>query len=181
MIVICGNLTARIEHGVSVGTIARTAATRGAAVQVVGIVPDDPGGDGFLMRMAAVGIGHAAVLREPARDLEPADLELGLRYLPDVRVIVAVDMPPAVIAAASEHAAWSGAALIVLNRKPHGDIEPPPSVPDGATVIEAPARDPDGTFAGFVGLLAARLDGGETAADAWAATTRELAIDSIQA
>lgn len=179
VIVICGNLTARIEHGLSVGRVARTAAARGAAVQVVGVVPDDPEGDGLLMDMAAERIGHAAVLREPARDLESADLELALRYLPEVRVIVAVVMPPAVIATAAEYAAWSGASLIVLDPGHHGDAEPPPSVADGATIIEAPARDADGTFAGFVGSLAARLDAGATPADAWAATIRELAIDAI--
>jgi hypothetical protein len=158
--------------------VAARAAAAGAEVQVVGLVPDEPAGDRLLLELAAERIGHAAVLREPARDVEAADLDLALRYLPEVRVIVVVAMAPGVVAAAAEHAAWSGAALVVLDRGSDGG-EPAPELPEGAVVLQAPASDPDGTFAGFVGAFAARLDGGATPADAWAATTRELAVDAI--
>lgn len=145
----------------------------------MGVVPDGLDGDRLLLELAAANVGHAAVLREPARDLEAADLDLALRYLPEVRVVVVVEMPTPVVAAAADHAGWSGAALIVLDRAPGGDDLPPSELPDGAIVLESPTSDPDGTFAGFVGAFAARLDGGATPADAWAATTRELAVDPV--
>ena len=50
------------------------------------------------------------------------------------------------------------------------------SVPGGHTVYQF---DPDETFAGFVGAFSARLDRGEKPADAWDATLRELAVDSV--
>jgi hypothetical protein len=97
--------------------------------------------------------------------LEPADIELALRYLPDYRVLVIADAIPAesleVVLAASR---WSGAALIVLIQH---DSEPPALSPE-ATVLEAPDGDPDGAFAGVVGAYAAALDRGEEPAEAFA-------------
>jgi hypothetical protein len=85
---------------------------------------------------------------------------------------------------ASDHAEWLGARLVVVERPERSgeaavDGEPPgiEGITDGAIVLEAPTSDPDGTFAGFVGSLAARLDAGATPADAWAETTRQLAVD----
>ena len=179
MIVTCGALGASNARGVSAAAVARRAAANGASVQVVGVLPEGPVADRLLLELAAEGIGHAAVLREPARELEAADLDLALRYLPEVRVVVVVEMPAPIVAAAAEQTQWSGAALIVLDRAAVDAELPPPNLPDGAIVLESPATDPDGTFAGFVGVLAARLDAGATAADAWAATTRELAVDPV--
>lgn len=180
MIVICGSLARRPEDGLSVLRVARTAAESGAAVQVVGVVPDDPEGDRLLMGMSAEQVGHVAVLRGPARELEAADVDVALRYLPDVRVIVVAGLSSVVIATAAASAAWSGAALVVLERRPFRGTELPTSSLDAAMIVEAPKRDPDGAFAGFVGSLIARLDAGSTAADAWAATTRELSVDVIR-
>ena len=97
--------------------------------------------------------------------LEPADIELALRYLPDYRVLVIADPLPAasldVVLAASR---WSGAALVML--VPHG-TEPPALEPD-VTVLEAPDDDPDDAFASVVGAYAAALDRGEEPAEAFA-------------
>jgi hypothetical protein len=182
VIVVCGELIGGTLSGASAVAIAARAAAAGATVEAVGIVPDDSDGDRRLLQLSRAGVRHAAVLREPERDLEAADLELALRYLPDIRVIVVVAMPPAVVQASSDHAGWSGTELVVVQRSGRGEATDggtPPAVPEGAIVLESPASDPDGSFAGLVGMFAARLDSGATPADAWAATTRELAVDPI--
>ena len=72
MLVVIGNLAAREENGriraagMPAG-IARTAASAGAAVQIVGRVGEDPPGDALLVDLAAAGVGHVAVLRTPGR------------------------------------------------------------------------------------------------------------------
>lgn len=141
------------------------------------MVPDDPDGDRRLLELAAAGVGHAAVLRGPARSLEAADVDLALRYLADVRVVVTVGVTQAVLASAAERATWAGATLVAIGGRGSDGEVGSLELPEGAIVLEAPAGDPEGTFAGFVGSLAARLDAGATPADAWAATTRELAVD----
>lgn len=97
--------------------------------------------------------------------LEPADIELALRYLPDYRVLVIADPVSAesleVVLVASR---WSGAVLIVLV---HGSAEPPEHIAD-ATVLQAPDDDPDGAFANVIGAYAAALDRGEEPAEAFA-------------
>ncbi len=71
MIVVVGNPIARAaELGGGVGgaaaRAAMSAAKAGAAVQLVGKAGDDPLGDEVLLALAAAGVGHAAVLRDPA-------------------------------------------------------------------------------------------------------------------
>lgn len=122
---------------------------------------------------------EAAVRRPPtgppadpgsAPTLEPADLAMGLRYLRDYRVVVAVepiaDGGATVIAQA---AAFADAGLIV--------VAPPglaaPAAYAEATLIEAPADDSDGAFAGLVGRYAAALDRGVAPAEAFRAATTE--------
>jgi hypothetical protein len=119
------------------------------------------------------------MLRGPARALEGADVDLALRYLSDVRVVVTVGLVPAAVAAAAERASWAGAPLIVIRDAGTGADAEAGELPDGAIVLEAPASDPEGTFAGLIGAFAARLDEGATPADAWAATTRALAVDPV--
>lgn len=148
-------------------------------MQAIGVIPDDPGGDRRILELVASRIGHAAVLRGPARELEPADIDLALSYLPEVRVIVTVGLAPAIVGIASQHLSWSGASLIVIDDASGDGRGVRADLPDGAIELQAPPSDPDGTFAGFVGVLAARLDAGAAPADAWAATMRELAVDSI--
>jgi hypothetical protein len=54
--------------------VARGAIDAGSSVQLVGKVGDDPAGDALLLALADDGIGHVAVLRDPARatPLSPA-------------------------------------------------------------------------------------------------------------
>ena len=47
--------------------VAIAAAAHGAAVELVGRVGDDPAGDALLIGLAKLGVGHVAVLRDPAR------------------------------------------------------------------------------------------------------------------
>ena len=144
-----------------------------------GSSPTARDGDQLLIDLAARGIGHAAVLRTRPRPLDPADIELALRYLPDVRVVVAVDGDPALDAVLVDGAAYSAATLIVVvgdaGRGERADL------PASAVVLAAPDHDPDGTFAGFVGAFAARVDGGTVPADAWRSTVRDLAVDPVTA
>jgi len=189
--------------GPTVG-VAAAAAAAGADVQLVGKIGDDPAGEVVLLDLAARGIGHVAILRDPTRatpetaeadpdsadpaeaapfddlsdgpepgatvagpTLEPADIELALRYLPDYRVLVIADsLSPEALQVVVAASRWSGAALIVI--VPQGSK--PLDVPD-ATVLEAPADDPDDAFASVVGGYAAALDRGEEPAEAFASAS----------
>jgi sugar/nucleoside kinase (ribokinase family) len=64
--------------------IAVAAAGRGARVELVGRTGDDPAGDALMVALSAAGVGHVAVLRDPARPTlvvedgpdQPADDEM---------------------------------------------------------------------------------------------------------
>jgi hypothetical protein len=176
--------------------VASAARSRGGAVELVGKVGDDGAGDAVVVALARLGIGHAALLRDPvlptpvlarpATDdatveldaveldavgpdvrllpedaaarpgLDPADVDLALRFLPAAGVIVLADaLSGDAIAAAAEGAAFATARLIVL--VPAGAT--PPALPPEATVLETPPDD-DGSFARLVGLFAGALDAG---------------------
>jgi hypothetical protein len=47
--------------------VAHGATAAGAQVQLIGKVGDDPAGDALLLALADLGIGHVAILRDPAR------------------------------------------------------------------------------------------------------------------
>jgi hypothetical protein len=99
--------------------------------------------------------------------LEPADIELALRYLSDYRVLaVAEPLAPEALQVVVAASRWSGAALILV--VPNGSE--PLDIP-GATVLEAPADDPDDAFASVVGGYAAALDRGEEPAEAFASAS----------
>jgi hypothetical protein len=103
--------------------------------------------------------------------LEPADIELALRYLPDYRVLVAAaPLAEASLAVAIAAAGWNGAAFVVI--VPAGGTQPPAG-PD-ATIIEAPVEDPDDAFAGIVGAYAAAIDRGEEPAEAFATASTSV-------
>jgi hypothetical protein len=106
----------------------------------------------------------------PGLSLDVADIALGLRYVGDFRVLVAADAldEPGAIAVA-DAAAFVGAALIVIA----GHGEPASGAPGGAIVLEAPEADPGGVFAALVGRLAAAMDRGVDAAEAFRAATAE--------
>ena len=200
MIVIVGSPVGRlVDAGIEgAGVAARAAlaaAVAGAGVQVVGRVGDDQDADRLLLTLAAGGVGHVAVLRDPARatpfesepalDLDPsgeeddpvpspaarpieldaADVELGLRYLTDYRVVVLVPpVRPEVLAVVGDAARWAAARLVVVTDAADA---PSATLPSDAIVLAAPDSDPDGAFASLVGRLAAALDGGADPASAF--------------
>jgi hypothetical protein len=106
----------------------------------------------------------------PTPLLEPADVSLGLRYLRDFGVVVAVEpLVEGGAAVVAEAAAFATATLVVVT---------PPGVPlapayAGVTAFEAPLEDPDGAFAGLVGRYAAALDQGIPPADAFRSAAAE--------
>ncbi|HJW20845.1 MAG TPA: hypothetical protein VJ506_00290 [Candidatus Limnocylindrales bacterium] len=168
----------------AVRALAAAVAARGGRCEVVGTVSPDAAGDAVLQGLAAAGAGHAAVLRSPAIDLEPADLELALRYLPDARVVVLVGddgLPDGLQADLTEvavaSAAWSGANLILVTAATASGLV----TGDRSIALTPPARDPDGAFAGLVADLAARLDGGLPLAAAWPATLDSLGAEAVPA
>ena len=200
MIVIIGSPTARSVDGVlqAAGTASRVAlaaASGGRSVQLVGKTGDDATADAIVLDLARGGVGHVALLRDPAnptpveagpsddlaaatedvdgareadaRDaalvaipaLEAADVDLGLRYLTDYRVVVLADPSTAdVVAVAADAARWGEARLIVVvaSGRPAPD-----GLPGDAVVLEAPDADPDGAFANLVGAFAVALDAGD--------------------
>lgn len=166
-------------RSVSVVEVARRAAATGARTEVVGVAPAGDVGDRQLVELATAGIGHATVTRSSAPGLEPADLELALRYLPDVRVITLVAPAAPLLATAMTASAWSGAGLIIVGPL-DADASAAIADTDGAAapiVLEPPSRDPDRAFAGVVAALAVRLDAGDDPGAAWRSTLAALAID----
>jgi hypothetical protein len=159
------------------GRVAQAAAEAGAPVEIVGSVGDDAAGDGVVIALGRAGIGHAALMRDPTaatptgegRDaalprLDASDLELGLRYLADCRVLVLAEpVAPEVRSVAADAAAYHGAALIVILG---ADGEAAVGMPPEATQLQSPPAD-DGSFADLVGRYAAALDGGRPPSDAW--------------
>ncbi len=170
--------------------IARAAAAGGGIVQLVGKIGDDPEGDAIVLDLARSAIGHPAMLRDPARrtpiggrtdahrgpapTLEPADLELALRYAPDFGVLVlAAPGLPKLVPVAVDAAGFAGAQLIVLTGRRSGQ----PPVPESATLLAAPARGGEGAFAALVGAYAVALDAGVESAAAWRAASDRLGLD----
>ena len=185
MIVVCGQIHAPGSRPGLVAAIAERAAAavdRAGTVQVVGVVPDDADGDRSLQALAAGGVGHAAAMRGAARPLEPGDVDLAVRYLPDVRVTVGVDLSPDSSAALVAAAGFAGASSVVVV-SPATGIAGSPEDHDGSApatfVLQAPTSDADDTFAGFVAMLAVRLDAGDEPSIAWNATVRDLAVDAV--
>jgi hypothetical protein len=158
----------------SAGRVAVAAAASGARVDVVGAVPDGAAGDETVVALGRAGIGHAALLRRPGsgdvRPLDRGDVELGLRYVPECRVLVAAEpLEHGALAAAVDAAAYHGAALIALVR---GGAAAPLGLPESATVLELPDED-EGAFTTLVGRYAAGLANGRGAQDAWQAAVGE--------
>ncbi|MEO5919187.1 MAG: hypothetical protein ABIQ17_06475 [Candidatus Limnocylindrales bacterium] len=179
MIVICGSLEQAGRHETLATAVATRAVALEAVAQVVGIVPEGADGDSTLLALSEAGVGHAAVLRAASRPLERADLDLALRYLPDARVVVAVDLDAELLPALADGAAFAGAPLVVVTAHGAAAGVGRLTLPDSAIVLQAPVSDSDGTFAGFVAAFASRLDAGDAAADAWMSTLQSLAVDPI--
>jgi hypothetical protein len=194
-VIVVGFLGAAGDPGKLALDLARRAAGTGARVEMVGVATPDAAGDAKLVELASVGIGHATVVRSAADGLEAADLDLALRYLPDVRAIVLVAPDASLIAAAAS--SWYGAGLVIIagaseNPKSPDDLDNPngPEAVSGksraidsapeAIVLDPPRVDRDGTFAGLVAALATRLDAGDDPTIAWQSTVSALAVDAVR-
>lgn len=172
------------------------------AVELVGSVGDDPEGDRVVVELGRAGVGHAALLRDPATRTPPlgeaeawralprldaGDVELGLRYVTDCRVlVVAEELDEEARAQALDAAAYHGAATIIVASAGTVDAG---ELTDSVTLLERPTLamvDEDGeeadvppdaramaaqeaTFAGLVAEYARRLDRGEAPAEAFMA------------
>jgi hypothetical protein len=179
--IVVGFLRADGEDREMAVEIARRAAATGARVEMVGVAAPDTGGDIALLELAAAGVGHATVIRTGAAGLEPADLDLALRYLPDIRAVVLVRPERSLVPVAAGATDWAGAGLAIVGA-PAGDrsdgAAADPAMPN-AIVLDPPDADPDGTFAGFVAALALRLEAGERPERALRATLTDLAADPV--
>jgi hypothetical protein len=114
----------------------------------------------------------------PTASLEAADLALGLRYLPDYRVVViAQPLADDALAAAVDAARWAEARLVVVTA-PGQEL---PGMPPDATVLEAPDEDAEGAFAIMVGRYAAAMDGGAEPADAFATASDAAGWSAVAA
>ena len=170
--------------------IAITIARSGAAVELVGSIGDDPEGDRVVVGLGVEGVGHAALLRDPATRtpsegvdsgrplprLDAADIELGLRYLPDCRVLVlAEDIDDAARRAVLDAAGYHGAAVVMIAAP--GSVAAD-TLDDNVTLLETPEAEEDADvpgaeesidvdstapFAAFIADYAIRLDRGEAA------------------
>jgi hypothetical protein len=173
-------LTADGRLARAAGRIAQAAAAAGTRVELVGSVGDDAAGEDVALALGVAGVGHAALLRDPAGvtprvdadgletgvpmpRLDASDIDLGLRYVPECRVLVVADpLDERGLSVAVEAATYHGAALVVLV----AGGAPSMTVPEGATVLELPDHD-DGAFSALVGRYAAGLERGVVAQDAW--------------
>ena len=76
-------MTGRIVAGGLSADVARAIAAGGAAVQIVGRVGEDPAGEQVLLALAAIDVGHVAVLREPGRPTPIIEPRAGGSDAPD--------------------------------------------------------------------------------------------------
>ena len=196
MIVVVGSPIARLDAGrlVADGMPARVAiaaSDTGRPVQIVGRIGDDAAADAVLQDLARAGVGHVAILRDPARatpvartgpegepaaepaldaapEVDAADIELALRYLTEFRVIV-LNEPAAravtdIVTRATE---WGEAALVIADPSPPGAGAPEAQidVPARAQVMRRGADETESDFAARVAALAVALDIGAVPAD----------------
>lgn len=179
--------------------IARAAVARGAAVQLVGKVGDDPAGDATLIALVRDGVGHAAVLRDPthvtpiatpiegnddafvddeprsgrhtaARPLSLEPEDLELALRYLSTFAVLVVAEP--IGPASMKVATEAATYVGAALVVLvSDGAAVPDLPRETIVLGAPLADADGVFAATVGAFAAALDAGVAPAEALRAVT----------
>lgn len=177
---------------VAAGTASRVAlavAAAGRSVQLVGKTGDDPTADGVILDLARAGVGHVALLRDPARatplEPPPTDDELLDDEAGDPPASVVQSAAPALEAADVDLGLryLSDFSVVVLAEPAEPDtvaivaeatrwasaamilVLPrgaavPEALPADVVVFEAPETDPDGVFADLVGAFAAALDDG---------------------
>jgi sugar/nucleoside kinase (ribokinase family) len=95
--------------------------------------------------------------------LEPADVELALRYVTDYRVVVAVHLPAETVGEVVSAAAWAGAHLVVVLA---AGVEV--AVPDDALVVVADEGEAGVGVAEAIGRYAAAIERGDDGAGAYA-------------
>jgi hypothetical protein len=173
-VIVVGILAPDATHAAS---IARRAAGTGARTEIVGVAPVGAAGDRQLAALAAAGVGHATVIRSGASGIEAADLELALRYLPEIRVVVLAAPTAGLLEAALAATSWLGAALLLIGPLDSEAAALLDAAEPAPIVLAPPARDPDDAFAGVVAALAARLDAGDAPASAWRATVSSLGLE----
>jgi hypothetical protein len=182
-------------------SIASFAAADGALVEIITRLGDDPAGDAVGLALTRRHIGHVAILRDPVaptvvvdvgpedgdpgagemststRDdlgpqLEAADVNLALRYLPQLSVIVVVHAADDIVGEAIEASTWADTSLIVVVR-PGRDV--PDGLPVAAVVLEV--EDADESAAGAaIGRFGAALDRGDSASDAYQALIASVPV-----
>lgn len=110
--------------------------------------------------------------------LEPADLELALRYIGEFGVVVVADpLETRAAEVVAAGAGFAGAHLVAI--VPASSAVPAELA--SATVLEAPALDPDGAFARLVGGYAAALDAGASPADAFRSVVSRAGWEAAEA
>jgi hypothetical protein len=119
-------------------------------------------------------ISHEPVDRSRWPVLEAPDVELALRYLPDVRtIVVAEPVEAAVLGVVGQSARFAGARLVVVANDPD-------AWSDADLVLEPPADGRDGTCAGLVGRLAAALEAGKPVEEAFDTVRAELGVSRAE-
>jgi hypothetical protein len=136
VIVIIGSPTALLDmSGVhqAGGLPIRVAAElvrRGERVELVGRVGADAAGDQAILSLSRDGIGHVALLRDPALvtpagdaahgiPVDAGDVQLGLRYLTSFTTVLLIDpLDASVVRQVTEDASFVGAQLIIVAKSP---------------------------------------------------------------
>ena len=188
--------------------VAIAARDAGATVQLVGKVGLDDAAEAVLLALAARGVEHVAVLRDPARPTRQAPAITG----PDRAEDDALDGMPESVPGAGDGSLDAADVDLALRYLPEyrvivvaerldadalqvvadaarwsgaslvvvGRADDLPGLPDDATVFAPPDDgDPDGAFAAMVGTYAAGLDRGEDPRAAFAAA--QAAVGSTAA
>jgi hypothetical protein len=202
VIVVVGNPIARAPdargglEGVP-ARVAAAAARAGATVQLVGKAGEDRAGNDLMLALARAGVGHVALLRDPAHATPIADAVDPDDEMEDAPASAPSVTPPDPADRPSLDAADVELALRYLQDYTTVIIaEPQPDAvmkiivdaasfagaamllvvdsaaggsapPASAVVFETPGPDPDGAFATMLGELAAAIDRGTPVAAAF--------------
>jgi hypothetical protein len=136
VIVIIGSPTALLDKSgahQAGGLAIRVAAElvrRGERVELVGRVGADAAGDQAILSLSRDGIGHVALLRDPALvtpagdaahgiPVDAGDVQLGLRYLTSFTTVLLIDpLDASVVRQVTEDASFVGAQLIIVAKSP---------------------------------------------------------------
>jgi sugar/nucleoside kinase (ribokinase family) len=180
--------------GVALGSLAAAAA--GATVQLVGKLGDDAAGDAVILALAAGGVGHVALLRDPARPtpviaptegedlasdegpslaVQPADPDARPALeAPDVELGLRylTDYRAILVAEPLSEAIVRVAADAATYAGAElvvvtaGDA--PGGLPRSTIVLAAPPGDPGGALASVLGRVGAGIETGQSASEALA-------------